>query len=365
VSSHSQRSRFAVKGQSFAASVALALVIGVLAVLWWTGTDLERAARAMVTGAIGSQYAILSSTLVRATPLILAGLAVSIAFKGGIFNIGAEGQLLAGAAAACAIALTFGTAPRWVVIPLALLGGGVAGALLAGAAAWLRVRFQVLEVISTILLNLVMLNVVGYLVRGPLQEPTHIYPQSATLTAAAQLPALIGGTRLHIGFLLALVSCVFAWWWIRNTAGGFRLRAVGANPHAAQSAGQIDLRQVIIRTFLVSGACAGLAGAIELTGVTLALYEDLSPGYGFTAIAVALLANLNPLGVIVTGVCFGALETGAAAMQRDAGVPSVIVAMIEATIILIVVAARQGAIIQLLRDRVSAAPSGGIARGEA
>ena len=296
------------------------------------------ALRALLSGAFGSWYAFGSGTLVRATPLILTGLAVAVAFRAGVFNIGAEGQFLMGAVAQATIALTLHALPAVVLLPLALGAGAVAGALWAGIAAVMRTRFHVLEVISTIMLNFVALYLVSYLVRGPLQEPTHIYPQTSSITDAARLPRFGNQTRLHLGFAIAIVACVAAWWAIKYSASGFRLRVVGANPFAARSAGLIDADRTATRAFLVSGALAGLGGAIEVAGVTFALYENISPGYGFTAIAVALLARLNPAAVIVTGIAFGALEAGAAAMQRDAGVPSVVVSVVEALIILALVA---------------------------
>ncbi len=340
---------------AFSAVLIALFVAMIIAALSASGIGVTHALGAMIQGAVGSRYAFFSATLVRSTPLILTGLAVTIAFRAGVMNIGAEGQLLAGAAAAAAVGIPLAAHAGAMAIPAMLLAGAIAGALTAGVASWLRVRFGVIEVISTILLNFVAADLVGYLVHGPLQEPTHIYPQSPSLPAAAQLPTLVAGTRLHVGFPIAVVACLATWWVLRYTAAGFRLRAVGANPNAAREAGEIDVVRVATRAFLVSGACAGVAGAIEFSGVTFALYEDLSPGYGFTAIAVALLAGLNPAGVIATGIIFGALESGAAAMQRDAGVPSVIVAVIEATIILLIVAAR------ILRNRsfsrgVSAVP---------
>src|SRR4051812_42507469 len=296
------------------------------------------ALRALLSGAFGSWYAFGSGTLVRATPLILTGLAVAVAFRAGVFNIGAEGQFLVGAVAQAVIALTLHALPAVVLLPTALVAGAVAGAAWAWIAAVLRTRFRVLEVISTIMLNFVALYLVSYLVRGPLQEPTHIYPQTSSIADAARLPRFSSATRLHFGFAIAVLACVAAWWAIKYTASGFRLRAVGANPHAARSVGLIDADRTTTRAFLASGALAGLAGAIEVAGVTFALYENISPGYGFTAIAVALLARLNPAAVIVTGIAFGALEAGAAAMQRDAGVPSVVVSVAEALIILALVA---------------------------
>ncbi|HEY4304107.1 MAG TPA: ABC transporter permease [Gemmatimonadaceae bacterium] len=299
---------------------------------------LADALRALFSGAFGSWYAFGSGTLVRATPLILTGLAVAIAFRAGVFNIGAEGQFLVGAVAQAAVALTVHALPAFVLFPATLVAGAIAGAAWAWIAAVLRSRFHVLEVISTIMLNFVALYLVSYLVRGPLQEPTHIYPQTSSIVDAARLPRFGATTRLHLGFAIAVIACVAAWWAIKYTAAGFRLRAVGANPFAARSAGLIDAERTATRAFLLSGAFAGLAGAIEVAGVTYALYENISPGYGFTAIAVALLARLNPLAVILTGIAFGALESGAAAMQRDAGVPSVVVSVIEAIIILALVA---------------------------
>ena len=316
------------------AAVAVVLLVILLTI---TGQRTGDALIALLNGAAGSWYALTSATLVRAIPLALAGLAVSLAFRAGILNIGAEGQLLAGAAAA-----TFATlaAPQLgvLVIPLLLVAGCVAGAAWAGIAAVMRQKFGVLEVISTIMLNYVALHTVGYLVRGPLQESTHVFPQSFTIDHHAQLPVILPGTRLHLGFVLAAVIGVAMWWWLRDRAGGFRLRAVGANARAAASAGRINVPRTTTLAFLASGAIAGLAGATQLSGVTYSLYETISPGYGYTAIAVALLARLNPLGVLVAAVLFGALEAGANAMQRDAGVPEVLVSVVEAMLILLVLA---------------------------
>jgi len=306
-------------------------------------SGIAQALAAFWHGSLGSEYAIVSATLVRATPLILTGLAVAIAFRAGVLNIGAEGQFLAGATVATIAA---GLARAWphpaqsaIALPMALAAGAAAGAGWAGVAAWLRQRFGVLEVISTIMLNFIAAEAVAYLVRGPLQEPSRVYPQTPALPPGLHLAHLVPGSRLHIGFALAVVAAIIAWWVIHETASGFRLRATGANPAAAASAGRIDVRAAAVRAFLVSGAVAGLAGAVEVTGVTYALYENISPGYGYTAIAVALLANLDPLAVIASGIFFGALEAGAAGMQRDAGVPSVVVSAIEATIILAILAA--------------------------
>lgn len=297
---------------------------------------------ALWDGAFGSSYAIWSATLVRSAPLLWLGLGVALAFRAGVLNIGAEGQFLMGAIGATAVAQVVGrSVPGLVMIPLMALVGGVAGAGWAGIAAWLRQRFGVLEVISTIMLNFIALATIGWMVRGPLQEPTRIYPQSAEIPWSAQWPFLIPGQRLHLGFVLGLLACAIAWVVLTRTATGFRIRTVGASPSAATSAGQIDVGRTVMRVFLVSGACAGLAGAAEVGGVTWALYEGISPGYGYTAIAVALLARLHPGWIVVSAIFFGALEAGASAMQRDAGVPSVVVQVIVAVIILGVLAGSQ------------------------
>lgn len=290
-------------------------------------------------GAFGSSYAIWSATLVRATPLLLVGLAVALAFRAGVLNIGAEGQLVLGAMSATGVALAFGHLPAPVVIVAMMLAGAAGGALWAGIAAWLRHRFGVLEVISTIMLNFVAAAFISWIVRGPLQEPTKVYPMSVSFSEAARWPFLLEGQRTHLGLLLGLVAALLLWLVLSRTAAGFRVRAIGAGPAAAASAGGVDAGQLTWRVFLVSGALAGLAGAGEVGGVTWALYEGISPGYGYTAIAVALLARLDPRWIVLSALFFGALEAGGASMQRNAGIPAVSVQVVTATILLAVLAA--------------------------
>ena len=293
---------------------------------------------ALWQGAFGSAYAVLSATLVRTTPLLLLGLSVATAFRAGILNIGAEGQLLAGAMAAAAVGLASTGWPSVIAVVAMILAGIVAGAGWAFIAAALRRWFGVLEVISTIMLNFLALHLVSWLVRGPLQEPTRTNPQSATLPDVAHWPTLIPGHRLHLGFLLGLLLALALWVMWRHTAVGFRLRVVGMGARAAASAGQVAVNRTVMGAFLLSGGIAGLAGASEIGGVTWGLYDGISPGYGYTAIAVALLARLDPRAVVPSAVFFGALEAGAAAMQRDAGVPSVVVQVVVAVVVLAVIA---------------------------
>jgi simple sugar transport system permease protein len=322
------------------ASVAAALLalIAVAGVVVAGGYDIGHAAAAMWNGSAGSAYSFFSGTLVRATPLIIVGLAVAVAFEAGVLNIGAEGQLLAGAAATTAAALAISNWASWICVPVELAAGMAAGSAWAAIAGILKRRFGVLEVISTLMLNFVALFGVSYLVRGPLQEPTGLYPETLPLGESARLPVIIGGQRLHLGFALAVILAIAAWWFLRSTAAGFRIRAVGAGAAAAASTGRVNVDRVSFGAFLASGALAGLGGAVQVTGVTYKLYELISPGYGYSAIAVALLARLNPLAVIVAGIFFGGLEAGGAGMQRDAGVPSGFVYVIEALVILGVLA---------------------------
>jgi simple sugar transport system permease protein len=309
-----------------------------------------------------SPTAFLFATLVRATPLLLVGLAVAIAFRARVLNIGAEGQLLAGASAAVAVGLACATWPGVLLVTAELAAGVAAGALWAGIAAVLRERFGVLEVISTLMLNFVAQYGVSYLVRGPLQEPSRVYPQSISLPAAARLPALVSGQQVHVGLLFAIGLALALSWALRSTAIGFRVRAVGASATAAASAGRVRVGRVVFGVFLLSGALAGLSGAIEATGNTFALYEGMSPGFGYTAIAIALLARLDPLAVIASSLFFGALEVGAAALKRDAGVPSELAGVIEALIVLSLLAVQRSREVALTR-RAAADPGSALGAG--
>jgi len=301
--------------------------------------ELARVLDAFWRGSLGTSSAFFSGTLVRAIPLTVVGVGIAIAFRAGVFNIGGEGQLLLGAVAATVIGLQAPNGLGAGGVALALLASALAGAAWAAIAAVLRARFGVFEVISTIMLNFIAADLVSYLVRGPLQEPTHVYPQTELIATSARLPRFWPETRLHVGILIAAVVGIGVSWFLKRSAAGFRIRSVGASVSAARVAGRVNVERVSAAVLIASGAFAGLAGGIEVTGVTYALYENISPGYGFSAIAVAVLARLNPLGVFATALLFATLEPGALGMQRDAGIPSVVASVIEAVVILIVVAA--------------------------
>lgn len=296
------------------------------------GADAGDAIRALVVGSVGST-ANVAATLLRATPLLLTGAAVMLAFRSGVFNIGAEGQFLVGALAATVV----GTAPgpetgRWLLV---LAAGAAAGAGWAAIAAGFRIGREVNEVITTILLNFVALYLVSYAVDGPLQEAAGQYPQSDLLRDGAMLWRPIAGSRLHVGVALAFGVALLVGVLLSRTALGLRLRAAGSNAPAARLAGFPVLRDLTV-AFALSGAIAGLAGAVEVAGVTGRLYERISPGYGYTAIAIALLGGLRSGGVIAAALFFAALSAGASAMERSAGVSSVLVLAVQGATLLVV-----------------------------
>ncbi len=280
---------------------------------------------------------LLLAAAVRTTPLLILGLAVALAFRAGMWNIGAEGQFYAGAVAATWVGTTWGLTTHGAALLVVPAAAILAGMLWALVPAVLKSRFGVLEVITTIMLNFVAEHLVGWLVHGPMQEAGRTYPQSDALDHAVRLAPIVEGTRLTWALPAAVAAAAVAWLILTRTRPGFALRAVGANPVAARVAGGIRVPRVATIAFLLSGALGGLAGAAEVTGVTFALYERLSPGYGYTAIAVALLARLHPLWLVASACFFGFLEAGAAALQRSFGIPSVTVYAVEALIILLVV----------------------------
>ncbi|MEK9499670.1 ABC transporter permease [Gaopeijia maritima] len=298
------------------------------------GYDPIEAFGALLRGALGSPSAVLSITLVRTVPLLLTGLAVALAFRAGVWNIGAEGQLYAGAVAAVWVGLQVAALPAWAAGSAVLLGAAIAGAAWAAVPALMKLRLGVGEVITTLLLNFVAIELSAWMVHGPLQEPRGVFPQTEAIADVARLPIVVAGTRLHLGFVIAVGVALLLAAALRWTRVGFFVRAVGASNGAARVSGRVPVARVVLGVFLLSGALAGLAGGVEVSGVTFVLYEDLSPGHGYTAIAVALLAGLHPVGVVGTAVLFGVLEGGASAMQRDAGVPAAWVDAVQALVIL-------------------------------
>lgn len=300
----------------------------------------------VLKGAAGTQFALLE-TLTRATPLIFTGLAIAVAFRAKLWNIGAEAQLYAGAVATVVLGTGALPLPAPLLMPLLIVAAILSGALLLLGPAILKTRFGVDEVVTTLLLNFIMLLFVSMLLEGVLKDPMGLgWPQSQKLIAEARLPRIITGKRLHYGFVLALASAVVVWIIMKKTALGYEMRAVGHNPAAARFAG-IPVNLVLLKTAILSGGLAALAGYSEVAGLKGNLTLDLSPGFGYSGIVVAMLAMLNPLGVIAAAIFVAGIFVGADAMSRTAGVPSYIANVMVATALLTMVTA-----IMLTRFRV-------------
>ena len=291
---------------------------------------------ALWEGAFGNWLAA-TDTLVKATPLVFTGLAVSIAFRGALWNIGAEGQLLVGAFVAAALGIALDGWPRPLAVGLVLVGGALGGALWSAVCGWLRERRDVSEVISTIMLNFVAVQLLSYAVHGPLMEASRSYPKSAPIAHAAELWTFAPPSRLNAGMILAVALALVSWLWLFHSRSGFELRAMGRNRRVAAFFG-IPVARLGIAAMALSGALAGLGGAVQVSAITHRLYESFSPGWGYEAIAVALVARLNPLGVMLTSLLFGALDNGSQAMQRSQGVSPELVQVIQGVTILILLA---------------------------
>ena len=305
------------------------------ALLVFLGHDPIFALGAMWKGAVGS-FPALKLTALKTAPLLLTGLAVTLTFRAGVWNIGAEGQMYFGALFATAIAtlpssILLEGLPAVFVFPIVALFGGIGGATLASIAAWLRFKRGVSEVISTILLNFVAIQLVAWSVLGPLGETGSIFPQSRLLPEVTRLPAI---DRLHLGIVFGVFLAILCQRFFRDSPSGFRWRSVGADPHASFYAG-ISPNAVGVYALLVAGSISGLAGAFEVMGVTGRLYSGFSPGTGYSAIAVALLARLQPLNVIWAALFFGIIEAGSYGMQRNAGVSAQVTEVIQGLVVLV------------------------------
>ena len=279
----------------------------------------------------------IAESLVKGAPLLFCALSFLLAWKAGIVNIGAEGQFLAGALAAAAVFARV-RAPGAVLLLAALPIGALAGAAWAGIASWLARKRGVLDVLATILLNFVAAGLVSVAVHGFLQERSRTFPQTDPVPEAARLPLLLPGTRLHAGVVIPVVLALLLARFLHATRGGFRVRAAGAGPRAAEFAG-IDVGRVRRAAFLVSGAIAGLGGAVELAGVSGRLFESFSPGFGYLGLAVAVVGGLSPAGAIAAAAAFGGLNVLASLLQRRAGVSAASALVVEAALLLAALAA--------------------------
>ena len=286
---------------------------------------------ALFDGALGNESE-LAETLLQATSLLFPALGIALAFRAGLFNIGAEGQIVLGGMTAGVLGVTW-RLPAPLLIPLVLLAAAAVGGLWGGLAGFLKARFGANEVISTLMLNTIAALLATYLVGGPFKQPGAGAAETAQLPPAAWLPILIPNTRLSISFLIALALAVALWYVFGRTVLGYELRAAGEAPQAARRAG-IDLGRTALTAMALSGAIAGLGGATIVMGVLHRFNSGLSPGYGFIAIAVALVGNLEPLFIVIAAVGFGILQSGAIAMQAEANVPRDVVTLVEGLVII-------------------------------
>jgi simple sugar transport system permease protein len=320
----------------FIALGASAIVSAIL--LKFTGADVGMAYAALFDGAFGDTRAI-GKTLIKATPIILTGIAVTVAFRAKIWNIGAEGQLFAGALASYWAYLLLGPGAGVYILPLIFLAGFIGGGLYGGLAGFLRSRFRINEVLTTVMLNYVIIFFMSFmLVSGPWRDPSSHFAQTPRIDKSVWLPKIMDGSKLHIGFLIAVVCAIAVYVMLTRSSLGYEIRAVGHNPRASKFKG-INVGKTAILAMCISGGLAGLAGVTEVFGVAYRLKGEISHGYGFTGIIVAVLAVLNPLAVIFVAVFFGAFAVGGVVMQVATGVPSVITSAIEAIILLFFLAA--------------------------
>ena len=320
-----------------------ALAVGALVLLFLRVNPIE-AYGALWEGAFGNSNA-LAETLVKATPLLLVGLGICIAFRAGVINIGGEGQMVVGALLATFIGLNFEGWPGWIVIFLAMAGGFIGGAIWGGIPGILKAYFNVNEILSTIMMNAIAVQGMNFLLRGPMIDPAQMelaskIPQTARINDAFLLPRLVP-TRLHIGAGIAVILAILVYILLWRTTWGYRIRAVGRNPHASRYAG-IKVKRYVVLALLLSGAFAGLAGATQVFGVNYRMITDGSAtGFtgsaGFNGIVAALFGQLHPVGTIPASILFGALLVGANKMQRVVQVPSALIVALNGLVVIFVV----------------------------
>jgi len=326
------------------AAVLVALLIGAVAMVILGANPLV-AFRALFQGAFGSFNAV-ADTIVKATPLLFVGLGICIAFRGGVLNIGGEGQLVVGALAATAVGLALPTLPGWLLMALCMIAGTLAGGIWGAIAGALKAYLRVNEILATIMLNYIAVNLMNFLLRGPMMDPLQIklgsfIPQTARLPRSIDLPRWIP-TRLHLGAVIAVILAILVYIFLWRTTIGFRIRTAGKSPRAALGAG-VPVKRYAILSLCLAGAIAGLGGAIEVLGVHHRMFTDGSAfGFtgkaGFNGIVAALFAQLHPIGSIPSSFFLGALLTGANKMQRAVQVPSALIGALNGLIVLLVVA---------------------------
>lgn len=305
-------------------AVAVALAISAVLIAL-AGVNPLGAFAIMIEAALGSRSAVLE-TLLKVTPLIFTGLCAAIAFRIKFWNIGGEGQLLLGALAAAYVGTQ--TLPAWSYIPLMLAAGALVGGLGALLPAWLKMRLNVNDTVSTLMLNFIIFFAMMALLSGPWKDPLSGWPDSPDIVMEAEFPMIVTRSRLHLGFLLAVVSALVLWFVSTRTTFGIATTAIGENPRAANHAG-FPVTRIFLTTAAISGALAGLAGVCEVGGVQYQVMSTISPGYGYAGLVVATLARLHPGGVILAAAFLGAIMTGADEMSRQTGIPTTLSDVIQ------------------------------------
>jgi simple sugar transport system permease protein len=314
------------------AAVVATLILSAIPILV-AGGELWKSYFYLFYGALGTRFNLLE-TFVKASPLLLTGLAVAFAFRAKFWNIGAEGQLLAGALTATVLGIYLKSVPPVLVLPMVIAAGFLAGGLWAFIPAILKTKLKVDDVVSSLLLNYVMIHIMGALLFGPLQQPGSSWPRSSEIIAAAKYPILMPRSRFHMGILVALAAVLVIWFINNKTTFGYQSKAVGMNLRAARFGG-IRTNAVILWTALISGGLAGLAGVGELCALQYRLIMDISPGYGYSGIVIAMLGNLHPVGVLFSSLFFSIIIVGAQTMSRMTGVPVYIAEVIQGMALMI------------------------------
>jgi general nucleoside transport system permease protein len=349
------RSLFVQIGILLSALFLALLIGGILFII--TKANPIKAYSVLFVGPLSSKFGI-TETLVRAAPLMLVGLGIAISFRSGILNIGGEGQIMVGAITGSAVALALPGLPRFILIPIVLMASFISGGIWGGIAGWMKAHLSVNEILSTIMLNYIATQLYLFLIRGPLIDPQELaygtgVPQTARLPETAWLTRFIPSTRLHTGIIFAFIMAILVYILLWRTTFGFRMRAVGAEQSSARYAG-IKVELYLVLAMLLSGAFAGMAGAVEVLGVHRRAIESISAGYGFSGIVVALFGRLHPLGIIPASFLFGILIIGADMMQRAVDVPAAIILAIQGLIILAVVSSNVLLNNSSLRERIFA-----------
>jgi simple sugar transport system permease protein len=318
------------------AAIVVTILIGSIPILL-AGGNLLKAYSSLLHGALGTRFNFLE-TLVKASPLILTGLSVSFAFRARFWNIGAEGQLFAGAIVATAVGVYGTWLPPALVLPACVVLGFLAGGIWAAIPAFLKTKLKVDDVVTTLLMNYIMIHIMGFLLYGPMQAAGSSWPRSEPIMEAAHYPTLLAHTRLHVGLVFAIVLALAIWFINTRTVLGYSAKCVGTNIQAAYFNG-INTDMTILKTALISGGLAGLAGVGEVCAIHYHLLMDISPGYGYTGIVIAMLGNLHPIGVVLSAFFFSCIAIGSQTMSRMTGIPVYIEGVIEGIALMVMLVA--------------------------